>query len=198
MCKKNTIENLKGEHKNNRLLLKSLPFFATGVFFIISLITSIIIIFPTLASNYASGLPVIKQYVKVQEDYAKVKQQMISMEQEIQKSREDYNEIKNENDKIQNMVINFIKAEYRNDTEAMKKMCTDEFKRELDKSGGTIVMNKSGNVFFSTVSDVVKQDGLYKVYVRVSDDLDDSEYQWNFEIKKVDGKFLVSYLGLDV
>ncbi|MFZ5989713.1 MAG: hypothetical protein ACOYWZ_21675 [Bacillota bacterium] len=155
------------------------------------------------------------------------KQQMQEIEQGSQGMEEDYNENmkvntkpqvsikyindikineittgigieKSENDMIQKMVVDFIKAEYRSDTEALKDMCTDEFKRELDKRKGAIVGKKRGDVKFSTITNVVREGDLYLVFVRVSDDLGDSEYQWNFEIKKVNGKFLVSSVELDV
>jgi|LSQX01.2.fsa_nt_gb regulator of replication initiation timing len=222
--KRNIIKKAEG---NKKSVVRSIWGLAAGVFFILFVLSSSVIVFPTFASNYVPELPVVKQIKEVQAENSAVKQEMQGVKQENQKVKEENEIIKEENEKlkmtlkeirgeeiteittsdgiratenneIQELVIDFIKAQYREDIEAIKEMCTDEYRKQVEKDSSHIVGNKKGNVIFSTITNVAKEGELYLVFVRVNDDVDDdADYQWNFELKKIDGRFLVSFVGLD-
>lgn len=221
MSKKSIVKNTNRKGKS---VLKNVSGLVAGVFFVMFLFTSTIIVFPTFAYNYVPELPVVKQLKEaetVKKDIQDIKQanqdikkENLEIKEENEKLKMEIKEIKGEkitevtsssgigvaeNNMIQELVIDFIKAQYKEDIEAIKQMCTDEYKKQIEKDSSHIVGNKSGNVIFSTITNVAKEGDLYLVFVRVNDDLaeGDADYQWNFEIKKVDEKFLVSFVGLD-
>lgn len=214
----------KNYSKNRRPVFRGFSAVAAGVFFLMFLFSSSIIVFPTFAYNYVPELPIVKQIKEVE----KVKQEIQEIKQENQDIKKENMEIKEENEKlkmeikeikgesiteittsegiarednnmIQELVIDFIKAQYKGDLGALKKMSTNEFAKQLEKDSSHIIGNKKGNVIFSTITNVAKEGDLYMVFVRVNDDLeeDDADYQWNFELRKIDGKFYVSFVGLD-
>ncbi|NLD50893.1 MAG: hypothetical protein GX660_27440 [Clostridiaceae bacterium] len=215
---------VKNYSKKRRPVLRGVSVAAAGMFLVMFLISSTIIVFPTFAYNYVPELPVVKQIKEVE----KVKLEIQEIKQENQDIKKENMEIKEENEKlkmeikeikgekiteittseginktdnnmIQELVVDFIKAQYKGDLEALKKMCTNDFKKQLDKNSSHIVGNKKGNVIFSTITNVAKEGDVYLVFVRVNDDIeaDDADYQWNFELEKIDGKFFVSFVGLD-
>lgn len=95
------------------------------------------------------------------------------------------------------MAIAFIKAQYRGDIEAIKQMCTDEFRKKVEHNPAQYLLDDKGNVVFTQIRNVAKEGDLYLVYVRLSDDSDISSYQINFEIVKENDEFLVNFAGYD-
>ncbi|NLP14539.1 MAG: hypothetical protein GX383_08760 [Clostridium sp.] len=102
-----------------------------------------------------------------------------------------------DNNRIQEMAIAFIKAQYRGDIEAIKQMCTDEFRKKVEHNPAQYLLDDKGNVVFTQIRNVAKEGDLYLVYVRLSDDSDISSYQINFEIVKENDEFLVNFAGYD-
>ena len=113
----------------------------------------------------------------------------------------------NDNQIIQGMVIGFIKALYRGDIESMKEMCNDEFKARLANetteilfsNDGNYVYLNDGNVIFTQITNVAKEGEVYYVFVRLNDAVYEgvADYQLNFELEKVNGEFLISFVAKD-
>jgi hypothetical protein len=198
MAKKNAVNNI---NSRGNIFRKSFSTIVAGVFFVLFLLSSSIIVFPTFAIAYVPELPIVKQVKEVQE----IKKENEKLKMAIKDiNGTQIKEIKtsegietNENDVIQKMAINFIKAQYKEEIKTALEMCTEEFKKELEKNNGFILKGKKGDIIFSTITNTSKEGDVYVVCIRVSDDLDDSEYQWDFEFKKVGEKFLVSSVGLN-
>lgn len=104
-----------------------------------------------------------------------------------------------DNNRIQEMVIEFIKAQYKGDIEVIKGMCTDQYKKEIDRYKDDILIDKKGDVVFTQITNVAKEGDLYLVFVRLNDssETDDADYQLNFELVRVNDRFLVSFVGKD-
>ncbi|TYQ16108.1 UNVERIFIED_CONTAM: putative zinc finger protein [Acetivibrio alkalicellulosi] len=201
---------------------------AAAVFFIMFLLSSSIIAFPTFASNYVPELPVVRQLRNVQNDFNAAKQEIEEITQQNKEIMQQNVEIRMENEElkrtiktigetsiveyqtskgidprdnymIQEMVISFIRAQYRGDLETIKEMCTDEFKLELDRRKDEIIYQNKGDVIFTQITNVAKEGEVYMVFVRLNDTSDDdaADYQLNFELQKVNGRFLVSFVGKD-
>jgi len=197
---------------------KVLPSVAAAVFFAMFLFTSSVIAFPTFASTVVPGAPVVKQLLEAKNSYNTVMQE----NQEIKKLNEQIEEenkrlkmsIKEiggnsilevqtsegigeeDNGKIQNLVIAFIKAEYMGDIEKIKAMCTDGFKVQVDEMKEIFLKDKS-DIVFTQISNVSMNGDLYLVNVRLSDSNDLASYQMNFELVKINHEFYVSYVGND-
>ena len=60
-------------------------------------------------------------------------------------------------------------------------------------------MIKRGEVIFTQITNVAKEGEKYLVFVRLNDSIekDDADYQEDFEVVKVAGKYLVSFVGKD-
>ncbi|MDQ2086289.1 zf-HC2 domain-containing protein [Herbivorax sp. ANBcel31] len=112
-----------------------------------------------------------------------------------------------DNQRIQEMVIRFIKALYSGDTETMKKMCTDEFRKELEEERSEILFNNRGdyvysdseNLVFTQITNVAKEGEMYLVFVRLNDGSYEevADYQLNFHLEKIDEEFRVSVVEKD-
>ncbi|MFZ5990013.1 MAG: zf-HC2 domain-containing protein [Bacillota bacterium] len=218
MSKRSIVKNVR---RNRKPLGRALSGVAAGVFFAMFLLTSSIIAFPTFASTYVPELPVVKQLKEVQSSYNTVKQENQQIKKENEEIKQENEKLKKtikeiggssiveyqtsegigeaDNNAIQNMVIDFIKAQYKGDMETIKEMCTDEFKKEVDRMRSDILMDKKGDVVFTQITNVAKEGELYLVFVRLNDtsEADDADYQLNFELKKIGEKFLVSFVGKD-
>lgn len=197
---------------------KVLPSITAAVFFTMFLFTSSVIAFPTFSLAVVPGAPVVKQLLEAKNSYNTIMQE----NQEINKLNEQIEEenkrlkmsIKeiggnsilevqtsegigeDDNNKIQNLVIDFIKAEYMGDIEKIKAMCTDEFKVQVDEMKEIALKDKS-DVVFTQISNVSMNGDLYLVNVRLSDTNDLVNYQMNFELVKINHEFYVSYVGND-
>lgn len=104
-----------------------------------------------------------------------------------------------ENQAVQELVLKFIKAQYKGDIETIKSICTDEFSEKVGIKKYGILKEKTGDLIFSTITNVAKEGEKYFVFIRMSDGVTkgDAEFQQNFELVKVNGKFLVSFVALD-
>ncbi|MHB1342182.1 MAG: anti-sigma factor family protein [Coriobacteriia bacterium] len=100
---------------------------------------------------------------------------------------------------VQELAMAFIKAQYANDLDALKALSTDRLKAEIERDPRTYLRPK-GAVVFAQMTDVSLAEGdVYLVFVRLSDSVEftDSQFQEDFEIKKVGEKYLVDFMGMD-
>jgi len=187
---------------------------AACIFLVTSVISCSVIAFPSFAADYASALPVVKEMVESREAYDNAKKEAEIIKKENNELKMQLKKIEGidikeiqtsegissaENEQVQQLVIRFIQAQYRGDIESIKEMCTEEFKASIDSMKSSIIKEKSGDLIFSTITNVAKEGDKYLVFVRLSDGItkDEGEYQENFELKKTDGKFFVSFVGND-
>jgi regulator of replication initiation timing len=112
-----------------------------------------------------------------------------------------------DNQIIQETVIRFIKALYKGNIEIMMEMCNGEFSEKLANERTEILFSNDGNyvylndasVIFTQITNVAKEGDVYYVFVRLNDGIneDAADYQLNFELEKINGEFLISFVGKD-
>lgn len=197
----------------------SLPSVAAAVFFAMLLLTSSVVAFPAFASTFAPQLPIVKQFLEVQNNYnvaiqenQEIKKLNEQIEQENKQFKATIKEIggtsieeiqtsegigADDNNKVQNLVIDFIRSQYKGDIENIKAMCTDEFKVQVNAMKDIIHKDNKRNFVFTQITNVSREGDLYLVYVRVNDASDIPDYQMNFELKKINEEFYVSFVGND-
>ncbi|HOA97979.1 MAG TPA: hypothetical protein PKK29_09420 [Acetivibrio saccincola] len=172
-----------------------------------------------IQNNYNEAKVEIEE-IKRENDY--IKQQNEEMKLENEELKRTIKEIEGENiteyqtsegidpadnQIIQGMVIRFVKALYRGDIETMKEMCNDEFKGKIANERTEILFSNDGsyvylndtNVIFTQITNVAKEGDVYYVFVRLNDGIyeDAADYQLNFELEKINGEFLISFVGKD-
>jgi len=100
---------------------------------------------------------------------------------------------------VQQLAVNFIIAQFKGDIELIKSMCTDDFKSYVDKNKDTILWRKNGEALFTQITNVAKEGDRYFVFVRLNETGSNGEadYQENFEIIKINGEYLVDFMGND-
>lgn len=100
---------------------------------------------------------------------------------------------------IQSLVVDYLKAMYRGDLDTIKSLSTDGFNAQIDGMKDYILMESQGLVIFRTITNTAFHNNRYMVFVRVNDTNSEGEadYQWNFELLKINGKFLVDFVGMD-
>lgn len=170
-----------------------------------------------IQNNYNEAKVEIEE-IKRENDY--IKQQNEEMKLENEELKRTIKEIEGENiteyqtsegidpadnQIIQGMVIRFVKALYRGDIETMKEMCNDEFKGKIANERTEILFSNDGsyvylndtNVIFTQITNVAKEGDVYYVFVRLNDGIyeDAADYQLNFELEKINGEFLISFVG---
>ncbi|ODM28087.1 hypothetical protein A7W90_07520 [Clostridium sp. Bc-iso-3] len=220
MNKKNIVKKA-GKREGKRPMVSFVSGVAAAIFFGMFLITGSIVVFPTFASTYLPEVPVVKQLKDAQNEYNVVKQQNEEMAKLNESLKRENEELKmkikeiggvsipeyetskgineEDNQKIQEMVIEFIRAMYRGDIEAAQKISTEKFKQELAQNAKHYLMINKGEVLFTQITNVAKEGDLYMVFVRLNDSIEAEygDYQWNFELVKQGNEFLISFAGKD-
>ena len=195
MNKKNITSQL--EKKERHLFTRFVPTIVACVFLVVSLFTGSILLLQAKAENNE-----IKQQIE------SVKKENEQLKIEIKRIGDiKVNEVNTsvgvpaaEDKAVQELVIDFIKAQYRGDINALKNMSTEEFKKQIDKLiKQGIILNSKGEVVFTQITNVAKEGEKYLVFVRLNDSIEkeDADYQEDFEVLKVGGKYLVSFVGKD-
>ncbi len=101
---------------------------------------------------------------------------------------------------VQQVVIQFIKAQYAGDLERMKELSTPALDARIDERPEDYLRDNAGTVSFAQMTDVsLDPDGLYLTFVRLSDTkvFSDSQYQENFAVEKSGDRYLVEYMETD-
>ena len=102
------------------------------------------------------------------------------------------------NDAVQSLAMRFINAQYAGDLKTLKKLGTEKLQADLAKHPNDYI-RKGGKVNFAQMTDVSMSGDTYLVFVRLMDanEWTDSQYQEDFEIKKVGDIYLVDFMGMD-
>jgi len=227
MNKKNIAKKAAGK-KDKRNFKSFISGIAAVVFFLMFLLTGSIVAFTSLASTYLPEVPVVKQLKDVQNEYNAIKRQNEEMAKLNEILKKENEEIKKENEelkirikeiggvsipeyrtsegindeynqKIQEIVIKFIRAMYRGDIETARKISTEEFKQELAQNAKHYLMINKGDILFTCITNVAKNGNLYGMFVRLNDTVDRElgDYRWSFELVKHGDEFLISFAGKD-
>jgi hypothetical protein len=100
---------------------------------------------------------------------------------------------------VQQVVIEFIKAQYAGDIARMKELATPALQERIDASPDEYLRDDAGTVSFAQMTDVSIYEGLYMTFVRLSDtkEFSDSQYQENFGVTKVGDSYLVESMEMD-
>ena len=100
---------------------------------------------------------------------------------------------------VQQVAIEFIKAQYAGDMDRMKELATPALRERIDANPGEYLRDDAGTVSFAQMTDVGIYEGLYVTFVRLSDtkEFSDSQYQENFGVKKVGDLYLIEYMEMD-
>ena len=212
MNKKNIVNQL--EKSERHPFTRFVPGIAACIFLVMFLFAGSILAFPSFASKYVPKLPFIKELSQAKVENNEIKQQIESAKKENEQLKIEIKRIKDvevkevttsvgvpaaEDKAVQELVIDFIKAQYHGDINALKDMSTEEFKKQIDGNKQGIILIKRGEVIFTQITNVAKEGEKYLVFVRLNDseEKDDADYQEDFEVVKVAGKYLVSFAGKD-
>jgi hypothetical protein len=100
---------------------------------------------------------------------------------------------------VQQVVIEFIKAQYAGDLQRMKELATPALKERIDQRPEEYLRDDAGTVSFAQMTDVGIYEGLYVTFVRLSDTevFSDAQYQENFGVKEVGGSYLIEWMEMD-
>ena len=105
-----------------------------------------------------------------------------------------------ENAAVQMLAMDFIRAQYAGDLEALAAMGTDRLKADLAARPQDYLRAQGADVVFAQMTEAaITEDGTYLMFVRLSDSVEwtDSQYQEDFEIKRVGDTYLVDFMGMD-
>lgn len=101
---------------------------------------------------------------------------------------------------VQTLAMEFIKAQYAGDVDALAAMGTDRLKADLAANPESYLREGAEGLTFAQMTEAaVTEDGTYLVFVRLMDSAEFSgmQYQEDFEIKKVGDGYLVDFMGMD-
>lgn len=101
---------------------------------------------------------------------------------------------------VQELAMAFVRAQYAGDVEAMKAMGTERLRADMAAHPGDYLRERGATVVFAQMTEAARSDdGTFIVFVRLQDSAEwiDSQYQEDFEIKLIDGKYLVDFMGMD-
>jgi hypothetical protein len=101
---------------------------------------------------------------------------------------------------IQMLAMDFIRAQYAGDLDALAAMGTDRLKADIEAHPDDYLRAGGEGLTFAQMTEAAQaEDGTYLVFVRLSDSAEwtDSQYQEDFEIKRVGDVYLVDFMGMD-
>jgi hypothetical protein len=105
-----------------------------------------------------------------------------------------------ENAAVQLLGMAFIRAQYAGDLDALAAMGTDRLRADLAAHPNDYLRAQGAEVVFAQMTEAAQaEDGTYLLFIRLSDSVEwtDSQYQENFEIKRVGDTYLVDFMGMD-
>lgn len=101
---------------------------------------------------------------------------------------------------VQRLAMEFIRAQYAGDLDALAAMGTDRLKADLAAHPDDYLRSGGDGLTFAQMTEAaLTDDGTYLIFVRLMDaaDWSESQYQENFEIKRVGDQYLVDFMGMD-
>ncbi|MFA4964984.1 MAG: zf-HC2 domain-containing protein [Thermoleophilia bacterium] len=100
---------------------------------------------------------------------------------------------------VQQVVIEFIKAQYAGDVRRLKSLSSPALQARIDEHPDEYLRDDAGAVSFAQITDVGVSEGLYVTFVRLSDTkvFSDSQYQEDFSVKRAGDRYLVETMEMD-
>ena len=105
-----------------------------------------------------------------------------------------------ESEAVQRLAMDFIRAQYAGDLDALAAMGTDRLKADMAARPDDYLRAGGDGLTFAQMTEAARtEDGTYLIFVRLSDagDWSESQYQEDFEIKRVGDTYLVDFMGMD-
>lgn len=206
--------NKKETTYRRRGITGKIPVIAAALLCIITVFAGSALTFPAFASNYASMLPVVREMNRIMDENTQFVSRLEDLQAENEELKMELVKIKGQEIKqvntsdtvsqeerlaVQQLAVDFIIAQYKGDIELIKTMCTESFKSWVDGNRNAILWRKNGEAIFTQITNVAKEGDRYLVFVRLNETGSNGEadYQENFEIVKVNGKYLVDFMGND-
>lgn len=104
------------------------------------------------------------------------------------------------NTAVQMLAMEFVRAQYARDLDALKAMGTERLKADIAAHPADYLRTGGEAVVFAQMTEAAQaEDGTFLMFVRLMDAAEwaDSQYQEDFEIKLIDGQYLVDFMGMD-
>lgn len=179
---------------------------ATAAALVLAALSLSVLAIPAVAENL-KVLPVSERLLELKADNVRLEEKVDELEIKVKEIEgEDVPVIETADPKlpaevnaaVQSLVMRFIKAQYAGDIETMRDLGTEKLKADLAAHPNDYV-RKAGEVTFAQMTDVSTSGDTYLVFVRLMDSAEwsDSQYQEDFEIKKVGDTYLVDFMGMD-
>jgi len=166
-------------------------------------------------AKQSPAVPIVKDTESLEKQNETIKEQNKETQEEVGSLSIEMKEIKGEKVKVietvkpalperdnllvQGLVMDFVRAQYAGDLKKLKDLSTPGFAKTIGSMPSEFLKGESGNVTFGSITSVAKEGEELLIFVRISDTKTsvDSEYQENFTVKKVDGKYLVDNMETD-
>lgn len=187
-------------------------FGAAAVFFILFTLSSTLLAFPALAEKYTPSLPIVQDLNNLKTETAALKDQTLALQNEAEALKVQIKQIggtqlkvvetataldATDNTEVQALALSFIKAQYKGDLEKIQSITTPEFYQKILARQSQYIWTNNGAVIFGSITNVAQDKDSYLVFVRISDSRDDSEFQENFILVKVNGEYKIKEVELD-
>ena len=105
-----------------------------------------------------------------------------------------------ESEAVQRLAMEFVRAQYAGDLDALAAMGTDRLKADLAAHPNDYLRVGGDGLTFAQMTEAARaEDGTYLIFIRLSDagDWSQSQYQEDFEIKREGDTYLVDFMGMD-
>lgn len=105
-----------------------------------------------------------------------------------------------EGEAVQRLAMEFVRAQYAGDLDALAAMGTDRLRADLAARPDDYLRAGGEGLTFAQMTEAVRaEDGTYLIFIRLSDaaDWSESQYQEDFEIKRLGDTYLVDFVGVD-
>jgi len=182
-----------------------------ALIFLAALIGSMV--YPS-GGKQVSVIPAVKDKESLEKQSGTVREQNGEMQEKVDELSIEVKEIKGievkvieaakpalnkqDNLQVQGMVMDFVKAQYSGDLKKLKSLSTTGFAKIIDDMPSEFIRGQGGKVTFTSITSVAKEGEDLLVFVRISDTTSGGlEYQENFTIKKVNGRYLVDKMETD-
>lgn len=185
---------------------------AAVVFFILFTLSGTLLAFPALAEKYTPSLPIVQDLNNLKTETAALKDQTLALQNEAEALKVQMKQIGGTqlkvvetataldaaaNSEVQALALSFVKAQYKGDLEEIQSITTPEFYQKIQARQSQYIWTNNGAVIFGSITNVAQDKDSYLVFVRISDSRDDSEFQENFILVKVNGEYKIQEVELD-
>ncbi|HBI02696.1 MAG TPA: hypothetical protein DDY49_01530 [Paenibacillaceae bacterium] len=156
---------------------------------------------PALAAKITPNFPLVKEILQLKQENADLKDKLeVYIQTDNGEDQEKIQEMSDqEKFEVQNTVLSFVKAQYNGDKNKMLELASDEFAKIMKNDPGFVpVYDQSVKLGVIMITNTVKMEGKYYSFVRLEDSRRDTQYQENFYLEKMNGKYKITMVENDV